>query len=81
VRGLLALQRQRLGLGGRNLGLHARHVQLGRIAGPEALLDQRQRLAIGHQTLLDQLAFGLQRTQLQIGLCHIGLHHQARALQ
>jgi hypothetical protein len=48
--GLLALQGQGFGLGGRHLGLHARHVQLGHIAGLEALLDQVQGLAVGRQT-------------------------------
>ncbi|MPM98123.1 hypothetical protein SDC9_145304 [bioreactor metagenome] len=80
-RGLLASERNRLGLGGGDLALHAYHLQFRRIARTVAAFDQAQRVAVGGQALLDELALGLQRAQLQIGLRHVGLHHQASALQ
>lgn len=80
-RGLLALKRQRLGFGRGDFALHAYHIQFRRIARAVAALDEAQRVAIGGQALLHELALGLQRAQLQVGLRHIGLHHQPRALQ
>lgn len=78
---LLALQGQGLGLGGGHFGLHAGHVQLGHITGLLAALRQPQGVLVRDQAFIDELQFGLRGAQLQVGLRHIGLHHQARALQ
>ncbi|MNV42287.1 hypothetical protein D3C71_1339560 [compost metagenome] len=79
--GLLALQGQGFGFGGCHFGLHAGHVQIGHIARLQAALREAQCAFVGRQALLHQHLLGLHGAQLQIGLRHVGLHHEARALQ
>ena len=79
--GPLAIDRQRVRLGRRDLGLHARHVELGDVAGLLAALRQAQRVAVGLDLLAHQHALGIEGTQREVGLRHLGLHRQPRALQ
>ena len=81
VQRALAVQGQRLRVGGGHLGLHAGQVELGHVAGGIAALGQAQRVGVGAHRLAHDLALGVQRAQLEVGLGHAGLHHQARALQ
>jgi hypothetical protein len=79
--GALAVECQRIRFGGRHLGLHPRHVELGDVAGRLAALRQAQRVAVGADRLAHQGAFGIERAQLQVGLRHFGLHREPGALQ
>ena len=79
--GAAAVERERFRLGGRHLGAHARHVELGHVAGAEAALGQAQRVAVGRHGVAHQRALGVERAQREVGLRHVGLHQQPRALQ
>lgn len=78
---LLALQGQGFGLGGGHLGLYAGHIQLSHITGLLAALRQAKGVLVRSQAFVDELQLGLRSPQLQIGLSHVGLHQEARALQ
>ena len=59
----------------------ARDIELGHVACAEAALGQALRVEVGRTVLAHQLALGVDRAQCQVGLRHLGLHEQARALQ
>ena len=75
------VERQRFRFGGGELAFHARHVQLGDVAGPVAALRQAQGALVGGHGFAHQRPLGVHRPQCEVGLRHLGLHQQARALQ
>ena len=76
-----AVEREGLRFGRRDLGLHAREVELGHVAGAVAALGQAQRVAVRGDGLAHQRAFVVERAQHEVGLRHVRLHEQPRALQ
>ena len=79
--GAAAVECERIRFGGRDFGADPGHVQLGHIALPEAHFRQAQGVAVGLQRVAHQRALGVQRAQVEVGLGHVGLHQQLRAVE
>ena len=54
--------------------------ELGHVAGAVAALGEAQRVAVGLDGLADEGAFGIERAQAKVGLRHVRLNEQPRAL-
>ncbi len=71
-----ALQRQRLGLGGADLGARAGHFLVRRQASAAPAFDQAQRFAQRCQVGLAQRTLLVDGAQREVMLRHLGLHQQ-----
>ena len=79
--GAAAIQRDGLGLGGGNLSLRPRNIQLRDVARAIAPLGKGERALVGDDRSSHECALDVDRAEGQIRLGNLRLYQQARALQ
>ena len=79
--GTASVERDRVGLGGGDLGARARDVELGDVSRAPAALGEGERFAVCGYRASYERSLVIECPQGEIGLRHLGLHEQPRALQ